>query len=402
MKKIYIWGFFFILSLIFIGAASFVDASSCGYHVSQRCMGSNLYWTDSCGNIQDRIGPCSDFNNFNVCTSRAYRFCVGNDIYWFDSCGNRQTLDFSCSFNQVCKYSQCVATPVQPAPQPSYVARYRVACSNNSLYWFDSVGRVNSLYKNCNDNNTCSIDSCSAGKCLNTKKCDGSTCVVDSADYRTHCSGAPAPVTCQNGQCEPDKGETFQNCPSDCGQAVSDGQLLLLFQAAENLNAAQGKTSVSAGPNDSLYFMISVANNSAQIVNNVMVSANIPVEVATLGNLQINGEPFAGDIVSGINIGTLAASEGKVVTFEGRTENILATAVKEAIAKVNISGAEGGAKTGTISINFAPDQGTAGVAPAEATSGFLEFLKRWYLWIIAGLVIVFLFIIVFKRVSSEG
>jgi hypothetical protein len=44
---------------------------------------------------------------------------------------------------------------------------------------------------------------------------------------------------------------------------------------------------------------------------------------------------------------------------------------------------------------------TAAVSSVPVTSGFLEWFGRWYFWIITGLVLIFLFVIVYKRFSSE-
>lgn len=46
-------------------------------------------------------------------------------------------------------------------------------------------------------------------------------------------------------------------------------------------------------------------------------------------------------------------------------------------------------------------QPAASVSETKTTSGFMSFLKKWYMWILAILVIVFLFSVVFKRFSSE-
>ena len=53
-----------------------------------------------------------------------------------------------------CKYSQCVYRLLRCSssiPAPQYSAHYRIACYSNNLYWYDSLGKVNSLYKNCPD-----------------------------------------------------------------------------------------------------------------------------------------------------------------------------------------------------------------------------------------------------------
>ena len=161
----------------------------------------------------------------------------------------------------------------------------------------------------------------------------------------------------------------------------------------------QWQKSVSVGSDGQAYFMITVVNNSGAQIDGINVFANIPNEIASLGNLQIDGASVSGDIVSGISIGALAPGTAKTVTFEGRTQTILSSATKTAVATVALLGAS---KTDSVSINFNPAQvAGASVSTTESTSGFWTFLKRWYLWILVGLVLIFLFIIVFRRLSSN-
>lgn len=121
-----------------------------------------------------------------ACNYHAYRDCVGSAIYWYDSCANRQDLIQDCaSFGQSCQYGQCVVKNVQP--YNNYVVHYRITCYGNNLYWYDSLGVSSGLYKNCADTNSCTIDSCASGNCSNILKCDGSACAVGSADYNSSC-----------------------------------------------------------------------------------------------------------------------------------------------------------------------------------------------------------------------
>jgi hypothetical protein len=120
-----------------------------------------------------------------------------------------------------------------------------------------------------------------------------------------------------------------------------------------------------------------------------------------LGNLQIDGVLVSGDIVSGVDIGSLSPETSKSITFEGKTQSIAAAATKQAIASASVSG--GASQSDSVSVILNPGQVLgAAVSASENTSGFWEFLKRWYLWILAALVLIFLFIIVFRRLSSNA
>ncbi len=431
MKKLIITGIF--LSMMFVLALTMpgtVHAQyGCTSNYQERCSGNNLYWYDSCGNQQNLVQYCqngcynnscqnnyNNYNNYGNCTYHAYKLCVGNNIYWYDSCQNQQDLYYNCTNNgQVCQYGQCTAyiQPIQPVnnyPINTYTAYYRTSCSGDSIVWYDSLGVRSGLYKNCTDNNSCTLDTCSGNKCLNTIKCDGSTCAVGTADYNIYCGTTPANTTaptdsqnhCGNGLCETTLGETSDNCPNDCKlntNAAASALSISLF-AKKDSGSNQWQKTAQVGPNSQVYFMISATNTSTTPIDNVSVSANIPSEISSLGNLQVNGVAVSGDIVSGINIGSVAPASAKLVTFEGKTQTISAAGAKQATATSNVSGAT--THSDSVSINFNPAQAAAAISNTPAaTTGFWGFLKRWYLWILGGLVLIFLFIVVFKRLSSD-
>jgi hypothetical protein len=145
--------------------------------------------------------------------------------------------------------------------------------------------------------------------------------------------------------------------------------------------------------------MVSVTNSSSAQIDNVIISANIPTEISSLGNVQINGVPVTGDIVTGINIGSLTPSSSKSITFEGRTQTFSTQSTKQGIANVSVSGQTG--QSDSVSIKLNPNFGGAAVSTAPGTSPFWNFVKKWYLWILVALVLIFLFIVVFRRLSSN-
>ncbi|MFA6190087.1 MAG: hypothetical protein WC711_01045 [Candidatus Staskawiczbacteria bacterium] len=376
IKKLVIGSIFltavFILAILIIPniAQAQYYTGLCTPNYQQRCVGNSMYWYDSCGNQGSYIGTCNNYyNNYNRCTYHAYKLCSGNNIYWYDSCGSQQDLYASCG-SQFCQYGACVPYIINPVIPPinNYVAHSRTACYGGSIHWFDSLGVESGLYKSCDDNNACTTDSCSANNCINTQIANCPTTT-------------PAPTT-----------------PTPTQQPNSNG-LTISFFAKQNATSMQWQKTIQSGPNSQVYFMITVTNNSANQVDNVNISANIPSEISSLGNLQLNGVPISGDIVSGVNIGSIAPSTTKPLTFEGKIQTLTAVATKQAISTSNAMGIT---QSDTVSINFNPDQPQASVSSAPATSGFWEFLKAWYLWILIGLVLIFLFIIVFKRFSSEA
>ncbi len=410
-NKLIVGGIFIMTLLVFASVLPGVVHAQyymgfCTYHSYEQCSGNDLYWYNSCGQQQDYVGACNNYNNYNnygSCTYHAYKLCSGNSIYWYNSCGQQQDLVYSCFNGQACnnpgQYGQC-STYVPPVVVPvnNYIAHYKTACSGDSIYWYDSLGTASGLYKNCADSNSCTIDTCSGGTCSNALKCDGTTCTSGSADYSTYCQATQPTSQCGNGLCEPNLGETTTNCPSDCKISASANGLSISLFAKQDLNSAQWQKTADVGSNSQIYFMISTTNNSTAQIDNVNISANIPMEISSLGNLQLNGVPVAGDIVSGINIGSVAPASSKSITFEGKTQVISGPATKQAAVTSNVSGTT---QTDSVSITLSPAQAAATVSNTPVASGFTEFLKRWYLWILGAVVLVFLFIIVFKRLSSN-
>lgn len=344
---------------------------------------------------------------YNNCTYHAYRLCVGNSIYWYSGiCNQQQDFIQDCSASgQTCQYGQCV-TYVQPVqPTNDYNAYFQTACSAGSVYWYDSLGVRSGLFKSCNDNNSCTQDSCANSKCLNINKCDGSACAVGSVDYNVHCSseGVNNQNQCGNGLCEIGLGETDVSCPTDCKTNITNGLSTTFF--AKQSSSNQWQKTVQANSNGRIYFMISVVNTSTVQIDNVNISIEKPEEISSIENLQLDGTQFSGDIVSGINVGSIIASSIKLITFEGKTRAISSTSLQQLTAK---SSASGNTQSDSIHVNFnvasvdTTVDAAAAASQAPATSGFMEFLKRWYMWILAFLVLISLFMIVFKRFSSEA
>jgi hypothetical protein len=252
------------------------------------------------------------------------------------------------------------------------------------------------LYKSCADSNSCTLDSCIGGQCSNTIKCDGTTCAAGSADYNNYCSSNNNSNTNNNNNNSSNNSNNNNNNVSNNVSTLS-----VSFFAKQDQNSTQWQKTVQVGSNGQVYFMISVVNNSASQVNNVNISANIPNEVTSLGNLQINGVLVSGDIVSGVSIGSLTPGGAKSITFEGKTQTISTQATEQAVATSNVS--TGPAQSDSVSINLIPSQAAAAsVSSTQSTSGFWAFLKRWYLWILVALVLIFLFVVVFRRLSSNA
>jgi len=329
------------------------------------------------------------------CNSHAYKECVGDSIHWYDSCSNVQDLYQNCSeYNLTCQYGQCVANIINN----NYVAHSQISCYGENLYWFDSLGTVNSLYRSCSDKNECTIDNCKSAKCINALKCDGSTCAPESDDFKKYCSS----INCGNGECDKELGETEDTCSSDCkteaDNPIEIEGVSISFFTKKEVSSQQWDKSVQVGQNGTVYFMITINNSSDSQIDDVFVSVNIPSEISYLGNLTVDGVALSGDIVSGVDIGSVQPVSKKTITFEGKTQTFSIQESKDAVAFISSVEPH---QSDSISINFDANQsGSAAISSVPMQEQIRIFLKRWYMWIIAGLVMIFLFVIVFKRISS--
>jgi uncharacterized repeat protein (TIGR01451 family) len=331
-----------------------------------------------------------------ACNYHAYKDCAGSAIYWFDSCSNRQDLYQNCSdYGLTCQYGQCVSNSV--IQQNNYVAHNSKACYGKSVYWYDSLGTISGLYKNCSDSNSCTVDSCAGARCSNILKCDSSTCISGTEDYNKYCGTN----NCGNGKCESNLGETENTCQSDCKTVVENkiSNLSISFFTKKDFSSQQWDKTVQLGQNENIYFMVTINNNSNSQIENVIVSVNIPSEISYLGNIKIDDVAISGDIVSGINAGSVQAMGKKSITFEGKTQAFSIQEQKQASAFINSVEPH---QSDSISINFDANQSnSAAISSAPASEGIMGFLKRWFMWIIAGIVLISLFVVVFKRLSNN-
>ena len=232
-------------------------------------------------------------------------------------------------------------------------------CLGNSVYWFNSCGNSQDLIQTCLGANQI----CKYGECI------------------FYYVPAPAPIP--------------KPAPSPAPSQPAAINLTAAFFSKKDANAVVWDKTTQITPNANIYFLAVIKNNSNAPADNVSVSANIPNEISLIGNFKIDDASANGDIVSGINISSIPANGTKTITFEGKTQGFTSSGDKQ--ATINIS-AGGAIQSDTLTISLNPNQ-PAAVFSASAGSGFIEFLKRWYLWILVAIVMIFLFIVIFRRLS---
>lgn len=287
----------------------------------------------------------------SACISNATQRCVGYSVFWYDSCGQQQDWIKNCSYK--CQNGQCISN------QPTYVKHYRKSCSNNNLYWYDSNGAPNDIYKNCSDNNELTQDSCLNNQCVNE---------------------TIVPNNC-NTQVVPSIGGIDTSI--FCG--IQDNSINL----SKNVTIAADQT---------IDCLIIVKNTSTTSINDVVLRADIPGEIVSISEVKIDGMAFNGNITSGINIGSFSPNVSKIITFTGKTLSPITQALTKQITGITSSGDL--SSSDSLTINFQPTVAGASTASLES-SPFVEFFKHWYIWILIAIVLVFLFFVIFRRLSSN-
>jgi hypothetical protein len=331
------------------------------------------------------------------CTQNASKQCISNIVYWYDSCGAVQSIYQNCNTtNQVCQNGACVAGTTDTNTNTTQHSTTK--CYNNNVYWYDSNGLLQDLYKNCNDNNSCTTDSCANSACSNVQKCDGSTCAQGSADYIKYCATTTTTTT------------------STTGKNQNPGVVMLLF-AKKDSEKLQWEKSVDANNNDTIDFVLAIKNTSVTPVDNVVVKITNATDVIFAPNVTIDNFTMQGDIVSGITLGTIAPNTAKSLSFTGTVQEqsqTQQTAPQNQMvqASVLVNSSTNVSDSDFVVINTQQPQANttpitqttdtvATTKTASTGSPIVDFIKQWYLLAVVVIVIIGLFIIIFKRLSSQ-
>jgi uncharacterized repeat protein (TIGR01451 family) len=112
-------------------------------------------------------------------------------------------------------------------------------------------------------------------------------------------------------------------------------------------------TSVNANPGDVLAFAITMQANGGQDIHNVFVRDVLPSGLVYRGNMTVNASlNYAGDPISGINVGTIPVNGVEVISYQAQV--VLSPGTQYGIATRNnsatITSAEGGTQTVSASV----------------------------------------------------
>ncbi len=332
------------------------------------------------------IDPGKTLADYSYCTSYASKKCITNVSYWYNSCGVLQDLYQNCNLtNQICQNGLCVNKT--SGGQPSgYVKHYTKKCYNNDVYWYSSNGKLQDLYKNCSDDNACTLDTCHNAKCQNVLKCDGSTCAVNSPEYSSYCASNNQTNTNQN------QNPYEQNQPSQTtGQAK--GLVISIFGKKDS-EPLQWEKSLDVKKDDKMYFLLVVKNISSTPFDNVLVTSDITSNIDYAGDLKVDDTVSPGNISSGINLGTLPPNTSRSVDFSGKLkEEGQPFQVVGRVAANNFNDSD------SLDIKPSTDQNNA--TASISNNSLTDFVKKWYPWIIIIVVLTAIFIVIFRRLSTN-
>lgn len=325
------------------------------------------------------VPPSAQPTGVGYCTPYATKKCVSNISYWYNSCGALEAVAQNCNnTNQVCQSGVCVnkAPVARPSPTtPGYVKHFRQQCSNNSVYWYDSRGLANDIAKSCDDKNSCTQDSCGDLKCSNTLKCDGSTCAAGSADFMQYCPIVPGTPGANTG-----------------------ASLSITIFGKKNAQNLEWTKSVNVINNDEINILLTIKNTSTAPIDNVSVRVDALDKIDYTGNLKVDNAAFSGNIAAGIDMGTIAPKTSKVVSFTGKVKPDAGQNVVQINTTVTANGVS---DSDYVIVNIQAPEVKNNFAAALGNSPFVNFLKTYWLWIIVTLVLIGLFVVIFRRLSSN-
>ena len=313
------------------------------------------------------------------CSSHYFQKCVGNSLYWFNSCGSQQDLYQTCSYGQTCSNNSCTTANYTSQNYTSHAIK---GCINNSVYWYDSLGSQQNIYQNCSYTG----QTCYNGKCIG----------------QVYTQVKPAQVK-----------PAVKTTPQPSYKVGKDLTISIFGKKASD--PLQWEKNVTAADNDKVEFLLTVKNISDSPIDDVSVKVNITKDVDYNNDLKIDDVSSEEDIELGVNLGSIPQKTSKALSFTGIVQS---EDTQKEIKEVKIIGT---INSGSLSdIDFftihtippspstpqnqqAPqvenktNSTTASVGDSQATNLF----KRWYVWLAIVIVLASLFVVIFKKLSSN-
>ncbi len=147
-------------------------------------------------------------------------------------------------------------------------------------------------------------------------------------------------------------------------------------------------------PGEKVDFLLVVANGGEGSLNDVVVKTELPEEIVYEGDLKVDGGANSGDIKAGVNIGSLPEGGVRIISFVGEAKSVNIKAGEKEI--VGIANAGNLSDSDSVKITFQKSTAVAGVGLAAIKF----FVQKWYFWVLAVLLAIFLFFTIFRRLFS--
>ncbi|MFI5205425.1 MAG: hypothetical protein ACHQVK_00635, partial [Candidatus Paceibacterales bacterium] len=182
---------------------------------------------------------------------------------------------------------------------------------------------------------------------------------------------------------------------------ANQGLVISAFVAKDASNPQWTKT-LTAVNNDKLDFLFIIKNTSATPTDAVSVKTDITNNINYTGNLKVNNLDAAGNLTSGVDLGSIAAKTSMLVSFTGTMQPQANQSVVQATATVSANNTPQDSDYVILNTNANNNQ-TAAISNTSSTSNSLwsNLQKNWYIWLIIIIVLVVVFIIIFRRLSTN-
>jgi len=304
-------------------------------------------------------------------SSYDYLRCVGSSVYWFDRYGNQKNLYQTCGYNQTCSHDSCV-TNTQQANCTNHAIR---GCLNNSVYWYNSCGTQQEVYQNC----SASGQTCREGVCGVYQGSTGTGTGTGSGTGTTASTASYITV------------KTKEN-------------LVITILGRKETDSAEFKKNISVSGNDKINFLIIVKNTSDKSLDNTSVKVDLTNNLKYDGNLKIDNIGSSENVVSGINIGNISKGISKTISFSVLVSADGITGTAKVTGNIT-----SGKVTDSDSLTLSADSSQVATSNSNnnintaSLSGSLisNLVKGWYIWGILLLILIFLFIAIFRKLSSN-
>jgi|SRR3989344_1545013 len=291
--------------------------------------------------------------------------CVGNSVYgkyveWTCSMPNttvgtcvaiktdKQLV--SCSLGQVCQdinnRAICTgeASNTNTTTNPTYNYHSYQKCMGNSVYWFDSYNNQQDLYQTCSSGQTCSNNACVTSTTSTNYIYHNFKGCINNISYWYDSLG--------NQQ------DAYQNC-SITGQICSNGQCV-----GNPTTTTTTATTTNTQTNNVLHYVTKCYGNDIYWYDSKEVIQDIYKSCAD--NNQCTKDSCE----------------------NGQCKNEL---------KCDGSTCAAGSADYT---KYCPIAATTTASVSE--NPLSNFLKGWFVWVVIALILIFLFIIIFRRLSSNA